>query len=131
MLLNINVLYTLHCSNSVVRMDIFSSQSWIRCQVMSLVQAFFITSAAEKTKTQAENSSQKLKEKTQSHGGTFYILQKNSRKKLNLFFRFLPVKKSSRKKLNFKNFSQDSQETEGVRPIMLFLLSSIFKISTF
>ena len=46
-----------------------------------LHQAFFLTPAAEKTKTQAKNSSQKHKEKTQSQGGTFYILQKNSRKK--------------------------------------------------
>ena len=35
---------------------------------------FFLTSVAEKTKTQAQNSSQKLKEKTQPQGGTFLLL---------------------------------------------------------
>ena len=34
---------------------------------------FFLTPAAEKTKTQAENSSQKLKEKTQPQGGIFLL----------------------------------------------------------
>ena len=43
-------------------------------------QAFFITSAAEKTKTQAENSSQKLKEKTQPQGVTFLFLKKLKKK---------------------------------------------------
>ena len=38
-------------------------------------QAFFITSAAEKTKTHAKISSQKLKEKTQPQGGTFLLLR--------------------------------------------------------
>ena len=33
----------------------------------------FLTLAAEKTKTQAENSSQKLKEKTQPQGGTYLM----------------------------------------------------------
>ena len=32
-------------------------------------QGFFLTSAVEKTKTQAQNSSQKLKKKTQALGG--------------------------------------------------------------
>ena len=40
-------------------------------QEVSLSQLFFLTPAAEKTKTQAENSSQKLKEKTQPQGGSF------------------------------------------------------------
>ena len=52
--------------------------------VMTGLQAiragFFLTPAAEKTNTKAENSSQKLKEKTQSQGGTFYILQKTQEK---------------------------------------------------
>ena len=39
---------------------------------------FFLTPAAEKT--QAENSSQKFKEKTQTQGGTSYILQKTQEK---------------------------------------------------
>ena len=34
------------------------------------MQAFFLTSAAEKTKTQGQNSSKKLKEKTQPLGAT-------------------------------------------------------------
>ena len=37
---------------------------------------FFLTSVAEKTKTQAQNSSTKLKEKTQPQGGTFLLLRK-------------------------------------------------------
>ena len=47
------------------------------------MQAFFLTSVAEKTKTQAQNSSQKLKEKTQPQGGTFFILRKTQEKKLD------------------------------------------------
>ena len=39
---------------------------------------FFITSAAEKTKTQAENSSKKLKEKTQPLRATMLKFEKNS-----------------------------------------------------
>ena len=41
---------------------------------------FFLTSAAEKTKTQAQNSSQKLKEKTQPQGGTFLLLRETQEK---------------------------------------------------
>ena len=33
------------------------------------IPGFFLTSAAKKTKTQAQNSSQKLKKKTQPQGG--------------------------------------------------------------
>ena len=40
------------------------------------MQALFLTLPTEKTKTQAENSSQKLKEKTQPQGGTLFILRK-------------------------------------------------------
>ena len=40
-------------------------------------QAFFLTSAIEKIKTQAQNSSQKLKKKTQAPGG---ITQKSKKK---------------------------------------------------
>ena len=39
-----------------------------------------ITSATEKTKTQAQNSSQKLKEKTQPQGGTFLLLRETQEK---------------------------------------------------
>ena len=45
-----------------------------------LKQAFFLTRAAEKTKTQAQNSSQKLKEKTQPQGGTFLLLRETQEK---------------------------------------------------
>jgi len=44
---------------------------------MTLVQAF--SSAAKKTKTQAENSSQKLKEKTQPQGGTVLFLKETQK----------------------------------------------------
>ena len=47
---------------------------------MLLTQAFFLTSAVEKTKTQAQNSSQKLKEKTQPQGGTFLLLRETQEK---------------------------------------------------
>ena len=48
------------------------------------VRHFFLTSVAEKTKTQAQNSSQKLKEKTQPQGGTFLLL-KETQEKTQLF----------------------------------------------
>ena len=41
---------------------------------------FFLTLAAEKTKTQAQNSSQKLKEKTQPQGGTFLLFWETQEK---------------------------------------------------
>ena len=50
-----------------------SSPFWI-------LQALFLTPAAEKTKTQAESSSQKLKEKTQPQGGTFLLFSKTQEK---------------------------------------------------
>ena len=50
-----------------------------------LAQAFFLTPAAEKTKTQAENSSQKLKEKTQPQGGTFLLLRETQGKKFMVY----------------------------------------------
>ena len=48
---------------------------------------FFLTSVAEKTKTQAQNSSQKLKEKTQPQGGTFPYLRK-TQEKITQFYLF-------------------------------------------
>ena len=51
------------------------SQNWIW-----LLQAFFITPAAEKTKTQGKNSSQKLKEKTQLQGGFYHQFRKLKKK---------------------------------------------------
>ena len=41
---------------------------------------FFLTPAAEKTKTQAQNSRKKLKEKTQPQGGTFLLLRETQEK---------------------------------------------------
>ena len=48
------------------------------------MQALFLTLPTEKTKTQAENSSQKLKEKTQPQGGTFLLLRETQEKNLIL-----------------------------------------------
>ena len=48
------------------------------------ITGFFITSTAKKTKTQAENSSQKLEEKTQPQEGTFLLLRETQEK--NSFF---------------------------------------------
>ena len=45
-----------------------------------LNQALFLTPAAKKNKTQARNSSQKLKEKTQPQGGGFLQLRKTEGK---------------------------------------------------
>ena len=39
-----------------------------------------LTPVVEKTKTQAQNSSQKLKEKTQPQGGTFLLLRETQEK---------------------------------------------------
>ena len=47
---------------------------------MQLMQAFFLTSAAEKTKTQGQNSSKKLKEKTQPLGATLLQFVKTQEK---------------------------------------------------
>ena len=44
------------------------------------LQAFFLTPAVEKTKTQGKNSSQKLKEKTQPPGGFSLQLGKLKKK---------------------------------------------------
>ena len=53
---------------------------WLWRHVQGMVRQAFLTSAAEKAKTQAENSSQKLKEKTQPQGGTLFILRKTQEK---------------------------------------------------
>ena len=66
-------------------------------QEVSLSQLFFLTPAAEKTKTQAENSSQKLKEKTQPQGGTFLLLRETQEKKS-----FFPKKFKNQKKFQFQ-----------------------------
>ena len=41
-----------------------------------ITSSFFFTPAAEKTETQVQNSSRKLKEKTQPQGGIFFVLRK-------------------------------------------------------
>ena len=51
-----------------------------------LDRLFFLTPAAEKTKTQAQNSSQKLKEKTQPQGGTCLLLKETQEKNSILIF---------------------------------------------
>ena len=78
----------------------YSSSLWY------LNQAFFLTSAVGKTKTQAQNSSQKLKKKTQAPGG---ISQKS---------------KKLKKKVNFDLFS-------GGVLVLLFLLTNIFNFKSF
>ena len=45
-----------------------------------VVQAFFLTSTAEKTKTQGQNSSKKLKENTQPLGATLLKFVENQEK---------------------------------------------------
>ena len=52
-----------------------------------LAQAFFLTSTAEKTKTQGQNSSKKLKEKTQPLGSTLLKFVK-LKKKTHLLDKF-------------------------------------------
>ena len=49
---------------------------------IGIYAGFFLTSAAEKTKTQGQNSSRKLKEKTQSHGVIFLLYKELKKKKL-------------------------------------------------
>ena len=53
---------------------------WFLETILNGTTQAFLTSAAEKTKTQAQNSSQKLKEKTQPQGGTFLLLRKSQEK---------------------------------------------------
>ena len=48
--------------------------------ILDIMQAFFLTPAAEKTKTQEKNSSQKLKEKTQPLGGFSLQVRKLKKK---------------------------------------------------
>ena len=78
------------------------------------VRHFFLTSVAEKTKTQAQNSSQKLKEKTQPQGGTFFILRKTQEKTS-----ILPI------------FLLKTDIFNGVPIFMPFLLTNIIKFYQF
>ena len=70
-------------------------------------QALFLTPAAEKTKTHSENSSQKLKEKTQFQGGTFLL---------------------SRKKIDLTNFSPETEIFLLVATFNAIFMSKYFKI---
>ena len=66
---------------------------WLLQYLASNLNAgFFLTSVAEKTKTQAQNSSQKLKEKTQPQGGTFLLLRETQEKT-----QFFPKNSKNRK----------------------------------
>ena len=54
---------------------------WVKFPaVLRVNPGFFLTPAAEKTKTQAQNSRKKLKEKTQPQGGTFLLLRETQEK---------------------------------------------------
>ena len=71
---------------------------------------FFLTPAAEKTKTQGQNSSKKLKEKTQPLGG-----------------RSLPYAKLKKKTKTHEIFSSKLKIFKGVALFIPFLLTNIFK----
>ena len=71
---------------------------------------FFLTSTAEKTKTQAKNSSKKLKQKTQPLGGLC-----------------LPCAKLKKKTKIHKKISSKLKIFKGVALFMPFLLTNIFK----
>ena len=80
--------------------------NFLSCQP-ALKAGFFLTPAAEKTKTQGKNSSQKLKEKTQPPGGFSRQLGKTQEKNL-IFLSKLKI-------------------FEGVGLFMAFLLPNIFE----
>ena len=48
--------------------------------VRTTMSGFFLTSVAKKTKTQAQTSGQKLKEKTQPQEGTFLLIKETQEK---------------------------------------------------
>ena len=77
---------------------------------IGFIAGFFLTPAAEKTKTQAQNSREKLKEKTQPQGGTCLLLRETQEKTQ------FNQKKSKTRKV-FK----------GVPLFMPFLLTNLFK----
>ena len=52
-------------------------------------QALFLTPVTKKTKTQAQNSRKKLKEKTQPQEGTFLLLKKKHSRE-NSFLSIIP-----------------------------------------
>ena len=90
-------------ARNMVELPSTHAQLKVRLCTLYLRQALFLTSAVEKTKTQAQNSSQKLK------------LWEAFPKKVN----------NSRKKLNFDLFSR------GVVLVLQFLLTNIFNFKSF
>ena len=60
--------------------NLIYTNSYIDFSVHYIEQAFFLTSASKKAKTQAQNSSQKLKKKTQPQGGSFLPSRKTQGK---------------------------------------------------
>ena len=62
----------------------------------SWIKKLFLTSAAEKTQPQAENSSQKLKEKTQPLGGLSLKCAKLKKKNYNSLKNFLKTQNFQR-----------------------------------
>jgi len=76
-----------------------------------LKAGFFLTPAVEKTKTQAKNSSQKLKPKTQGKNSTFRRI-------------LPPIRKIQEKNLIFLS---KLNIFEGVGLFMAFLLTNIFE----
>ena len=79
-------------------------------KVLCLGQAFFLTPPAEKTKTQGQNSSKKLKKKTQPLGGLS-----------------LPFAKLKKKTKFHETFSSKLKIFKGVALFTPFLLTNIFK----
>ena len=75
-----------------------------------LAQAFFLTPAAKKTKSQGQNSSKKLKEKTRPLGG-----------------RSLPYAKLKKKTKTQEIFSSKLKIFKGVALFIPFLLTNVFK----
>ena len=61
-------------------MEVSTFEVCVKLACTSIYQAFFLTPAAKKTKTQGKNSSQKLKEKTQPPGGFSLQLGKLKKK---------------------------------------------------
>ena len=76
----------------------------------TFLNRLFLTPAAEKTKTQGQNSSKALKEKTQSLGG-----------------RSLPFAKLKKKTKTHEIFSSKLKIFKGVELFIPFLLTNVFK----
>ena len=94
---------------SQVRIDLESSLVKSLATVMSS-SGFFLTPPAEKTKTQGQNSSKKLKKKTQPLGGLS-----------------LPYAKLKKKTKFHETFSSKLKIFKGVALFTPFLLTNIFK----